>query len=111
PRNVWPIVTGYITLNVFVNLICLISGRTMPWSLSTQGYINGIAFATGLCPFAGCYGIGTGVLAGFICAVMCTTTSIMHGGFMLYNGGLTAGITALILTPMLARYFKGKVKE
>ena len=56
-------------------------------------------------------------MAGFISAVMCTTTSVMHGGFVLYNGGLTAGIAALILLPLIdtyishtERYGRGKVK-
>lgn len=110
PSNVWSILVGYVTLYVFVYVICMLFGREMAWTLSTQGYINGVAFATGLCPFAGYYGIDVGILAGFMSATMCTTTSIMHGGFMLYNGGLTAGITALILTPMLARYYRGRLR-
>ena len=76
----------------------------IPWTLSTQGYINGLAFATGLCPFAGKYGWKVGVLAGFLSAVICTSTSAMHGGFVLYNGGFTAGLTALVLVPVLDYY-------
>ncbi|MBQ0000680.1 MAG: DUF1576 domain-containing protein [Clostridiales bacterium] len=104
PKNVWPILLGYAMLSLVVVAECTLAGRDIPWSLSTQGYMNGAAFATGLCPFAGKYGWKIGVLAGFISAVMCTTTSVMHGGFVLYNGGLTAGITALILLPMLDTY-------
>ena len=79
--------------------------------------MNGIAFATGLCPFTGKFSRKAGLMAGFISAVMCTTTSVMHGGFVLYNGGLTAGIAALILLPLIdtyishtERYGRGKVK-
>lgn len=104
PKNVWPILIGYALLSVGVSGISLMAGRDIPWTLSTQGYMNGLAFATGLCPFAGKFGWKTGVLAGFISAVMCTTTSAMTGGFVLYNGGLTAGITALILLPLLDTY-------
>ena len=39
-----------------------------------------------------------------MCASMCTATSALHGGFVLYNGGLTTGITALILLPILEHY-------
>lgn len=104
PRNVWPIIAGYILLHMLVSELCAIQGRLAPWTLSTQGYMNGLAFATGLCPFTGVYGIGAGILAGFISAVMCTSTSAIHGGFVLYNGGFTAGITALVLLPLIDTY-------
>lgn len=104
PKNVWPILLGYQTLFFVTLFFCHINGRDLTWSLSTQGYINGVAFATGLCPIVGRYGRRAGVAAGFICASMCTATSALHGGLVLYNGGLTAGITALILLPILEHY-------
>ena len=104
PRNVFPIVTGYVLLWGLVLGICLVSGFDIPWTLSTQSYINGLAFATGLCPIAGKYGFKFGTLAGFMSAVICTVTSGMHGGLVLYNGGLTAGFTALVLIPILDFY-------
>ena len=30
----------------------------------------------------------------------------MHGGFMLYNGGLVAGLSAMILSPLIDHYSK-----
>lgn len=105
PRNVWPIFAGYIVLSLFVSGTCLLIGRAVPWTLSTQGYLNGAACATGLAPVSGKYGKRYGVLAGFLCAVICTSTSALHGGFVLYNGGLSAGITALILVPCLEYYY------
>ena len=104
PRNVLPIALGYVLLFVVVVAICFISGFDIPWTLSTQAYINGLAFATGLCPIAGKYGFKYGVLAGFLSAVICTVTADMHGGFVLYNGGFTAGLTALVLIPILDFY-------
>jgi hypothetical protein len=103
-KNVFPIVVGYIALFVIVILICLVSKFDIPWTLSTQAYINGLAFATGLCPFAGKYGFRYGVLAGFMSAIICAITAEMHGGFVLYNGGFNAGLTALILIPILDFY-------
>ncbi|MDO4483762.1 MAG: DUF1576 domain-containing protein [Clostridia bacterium] len=108
PRNVWPILLGYVVLNIVVMVCTLAVDAQIPWTLSTQGYMNGIAFATGLCPFTGKYGRKVGVLAGFISAVMCTTVGVMHGGFVLYNGGLNAGITALILLPLCDTYLEHK---
>ncbi len=108
PRNVWPIVLGYAALYVLASALCSLIGLDMQWSLSSQGYINGLAFATGLCPFTGKYGWRIGAIAGFMSAIICTSTLAMHGGFVLYNGGLTAGLTALILIPILDFY---NVKE
>jgi hypothetical protein len=104
PRTVFPIVLGYTLLFLFVSSACLIFSREIPWTLSTQAYINGLAFSTGLCPFAGKYGKRIGILAGFLSAVICTATSDMHGGLVLYNGGFTAGLTALVLLPILDFY-------
>ena len=104
PRTVAPIVLGYVILQILVCVICGICRFDIPWTLSTQSYINGLAFATGLCPFAGKYGWRVGVLAGFLSAVICTSTTAMHGGFVLYNGGFNAGLTALVLLPVLDYY-------
>ena len=110
PANVWPIFIGYITLSLLVTILCSLAGLNIPWTLSTQGYINGAAFATGLCPIAGRYGKRYGVIAGILAAILCTSTSSMHGGLMLYNGGLTTGITALIMVPCLEYYWRDKKK-
>jgi len=104
PNNVWPILAGYQLLYLVTLFVCHVSGRDISWTVSTQGYINGVAFATGLCPIVGRYGIRAGLAAGFLCASMCTATSALHGGLVLYNGGFTAGITALILLPILEHY-------
>ena len=110
PANVWPVFVGYITLSLLVTILCSLAGLDIPWTLSTQGYINGAAFATGLCPIAGRYGRRYGVIAGILAAILCTSTSSMHGGLMLYNGGLTTGITALIMVPCLEYYWRDKKK-
>ena len=101
PLNVWPILVGYQCLYFVTMFFCRANGREITWALSTQAYLNGVAFATGLCPIVGRYGIRAGVLAGFMCASMCTATGALHGGFVLYNGGFTTGITPLILIPIL----------
>jgi hypothetical protein len=104
PRTVAPIVVGYAVLFFVVCGICALLNMDIPWTLSTQAYINGLAFATGLCAFSGKYGKLVGIIAGFLSAVICTSTANMHGGFVLYNGGFTAGLTALVLLPILDFY-------
>ena len=112
PKNVAPIALGYTCLFAAVCLICAVAGIPSPWTLSTQAYINGLAFATGLCPIAGAYGWRYGVIAGIVSAIICTSTASMHGGFVLYNGGFNAGLTALILIPVLDFYgIKPRLEE
>lgn len=110
-KNVFPIVVGYIALFILVVVICLASQFDIPWTLSTQSYINGLAFATGLCPIAGKYGFRYGVLVGFMSAVVCAVTAEMHGGFVLYNGGFNAGLTALVIIPILDFYNVKPIRE
>ena len=104
PKNVAPIALGYTVLFALVCGICLIAGLDIPWTLSTQAYINALAFATGLCPIAGSYGFKYGVIAGLVSAIICSSTAAMHGGFVLYNGGFNAGLAALILIPIFDFY-------
>ncbi len=104
PKNVAPIALGYTILFAIVCAFCSLAGAEIPWTLSTQAYINGLAFATGLCPIAGSYGFKYGVIAGFVSAIICTSTTAMHGGFVLYNGGFNAGLAALIIIPILDFY-------
>lgn len=111
PRNVLPILIGYQMLYLVTGFFCHMNGRELTWSLSTQGYLNGVAFATGMSPLVGHYGFRVGILSGFLCASMCTATSAVHGGFVLYNGGFTAGITVLILLPILEHYLPGTRSE
>ena len=110
PKNIAPIALGYTSLFSLVCLFCLATGVEIPWTLSTQAYINGLAFATGLCPIAGSYGFKYGVLAGVFSAIICTSTAAMHGGFVLYNGGFNAGLAAIILIPILD-FYKIKPKK
>ena len=104
PRTVAPVALGYVLLSVIVCIVCGVLDMQIPWTLSTQAYINGLAFATGLCSFSGKYGKKVGILAGLLSAIICTSTSAIHGGFVLYNGGFTAGLTALVLLPVLDFY-------
>jgi hypothetical protein len=111
PKNVFPIAVGYVALFALVIIICLIADFDIPWTLSSQTHINGLAFATGLCPIAGKYGFRYGVLAGFLSAIICGVTAQMHGGFVLYNGGFNAGLTAMVLIPILDFYHVKPVRE
>lgn len=97
PGDVWPIMLGYLLLGG-LNMAVTGSGTFL---CATQGYVSSFAFATGLCPIAGRHGWKWGALAGFVCAAICTQIAALHGGIMLFNGGFGAGITAMILVPIL----------
>jgi len=45
------------------------------------------------------------MIAGFLHAMVVTTTVTFHGGFCLYNGGFAAGITAMAFVPLLEALF------
>jgi len=110
PKNVWPIGLGYLIMAFIFQGIAAVVGADFEISSTTQGYINSFAFATGLCPFAGRYGWHIGVVAGMLNAIICTSTSALHGGFVLYNGGFTAGLTALVLLTVLD-FYEVKIKH
>ncbi len=102
--NVWPIFLGFPLLSIISTAFNHLIGGDASWTISTQAYLNSVAFATGLCPLVGQYGARAGLAAGALCAALCTATSSLHGGLMLYNGGFTTGVAALILIPILEHY-------
>ena len=72
-----------------------------PWKGGLASHGGAIAIVLGIIWYARHYGKRYGFLAGFVSATLATATLSIHGGFMLYNGGLVAGMAALILTPLL----------
>ena len=106
PKNVWPILAGFLLLYLANVNLRFFFGLDPGWTISGQTYINSAAFATGICPIVGRYGKKAGMAAGVIDAALCTATGSLHGGLVLYNGGFTAGLTVLILLPVLEHYMK-----
>ncbi|MDD5832630.1 MAG: DUF1576 domain-containing protein [Clostridiales bacterium] len=106
PKNVWPILAGFLLLYLANVNLRFFFGLDPGWTISGQTYINSAAFATGICPIVGRYGKKAGMAAGVIDAALCTATGRLHGGLVLYNGGFTAGLTVLILLPVLEHYMK-----
>ena len=109
PRNVFPIMVGY-ALASLLPFALYATGvvDAQSWTLTTQGILVGLCFASGLAPVSGKYGFIPGVIAGAMHAFLVTSVPLLHGGFCLYNGGFTAGIVAFILSPVLESYMKAK---
>lgn len=89
-----PIMLGY----------CL-AAVVFSFTVDAQAIAVGLCFAAAMAPISGRFGSVAGIAAGFIHAAIVTTVVTFHGGFVLYNGGFTSGITALILVPVLEHFF------
>ncbi len=104
PRNVLPILCGFVGIYIADAAIRTLTGINPGWTISSQVYINAAAFATGMCPIVGKFGKISGFVAGFMDAAICSSTAALHGGLVLYNGGFTSGLTVLMLLPILEHY-------
>lgn len=88
--NMIPMMLGYALATTFC-----------AFDLTTQAIVVGLCFSAALSPIPSRFGSVSGVVAGLLHAVLVTTVVTFHGGFCLYNGGFTAGITAILLVPVL----------
>ena len=112
PRNVLPIMVGYIvTSYLFGWFSGLLGVEKYALTIGSQGILIGLCYANGLSPIAGKYGFGYGILAGGLHYLLVTAVPDMHGGFCLYNGGLTAAIIAMLLVPQLEKFCKTKEQK
>ncbi len=103
PGNVWPIILGYVAASTVFGWIAPMLGGNFTLDINAQAICVGLCFASGLSPISDKYGWQYGLLASVIHYLLVTSMPTLHGGFCLYNGGLTAAITCLILAPELER--------
>lgn len=90
PRNIAPIMVG-----VFLGALSRFASPADP-SLTLAAL-----FGTTLAPIAGRFGIGWGIVAGFVHASAALTVGPLHAGLNLYNNGFAAGIVAAVLVPVI----------
>ena len=95
PVTMLPILLGYILASVLI-----------PLPLHTQSLVTGLCFAAALVPVSGKCGVICGVLAGLLHGCLVRPAMLLHGGFCLYNGGLTSGIVAMMLAAILPQTSK-----
>ena len=109
PGNVWPIMAGYMIASfLFGWIFKLLGGETYGLTIGNQSILIGLCFANGLSPISGKYGAGCGILAAGLHYLLVTSVPDMHGGFCLYNGGLTAALICLLFEPQLEKFCKTK---
>lgn len=104
PGNVWPIMVGYVGSAIVFQGWALLTGGTFDHTIQTQTIVTGVCFANGLSPVSDKYGWGWGMLASMMHYCMVTTVSSVHGGFCLYNGGLTAAMVCILLEPVMEHF-------
>ena len=109
PRNVLPIMAGYIVTSYLFGWIASLLGvESYGLTIANQSILIGLCYANGLSPIAGKYGFGYGMLAGGLHYLLVSAVPDMHGGFCLYNGGFTAALICLLLVPQLEKFCKTK---
>ena len=107
PGNVWPIMAGYMIASfLFGWIFRLLGGETFGLTIGSQSILIGLCFANGLSPVSGKYGFHWGIVAGALHYLLVSAVPDMHGGFCLYNGGLTAALICLLLVPQLEKFCK-----
>ena len=92
-RNYAPVLAG-VYLSTLLN-------RFEP---TTPGVQLAAAFAVGLAPIAGRFGVIAGIVAGMLHTAIVMCTSQMYGGRNLYNNGFSAGWVAIIMVPAIESF-------
>ena len=108
PINVLPLVLGYVVASAVCGWLSPLLGGTFACAINAQAVCVGMSYANGLSPIVDKYGWRYGFAASIIHYLLVTSMPKLHGGFCLYNGGLTAAITCLIFVPILEHHFRFK---
>lgn len=97
-RNTIPIMIG-------VYLASLV----LPNNIHPSLIVMTMFLATSLAPVAGEYGIIWGILTGILHMFFVWNLSSLHGGVNLYNNGLSAGLLAMVIVPII-QLLKGELE-
>lgn len=108
PRNVLPIMLGYVLASFAAKGLCAALGTQFAFPINAQAIVIGLCFANGLSPVAGKYGWLAGILFGVLHYALVTSVPLTHGGFLLYNGGFTAALICFLFIPVMEMFFKTK---
>lgn len=95
PRNFVPVLAGVYISTLFNR-----------FEATTPGIQMAAAFAVGLAPIAGQFGVFAGVIAGVLHAAVVMSSSGLYGGLNLYNNGFSTGLVAIVMVPVLESFMK-----
>ena len=91
PRNVIPVALGAVASSRLMGNI----------PIDTPTVLVATYLCTGLAPIAGQFGVFWGFLAGFMHMTIVQHTAFLHGGMNLYNNGFAAGLTCVLMLPII----------
>jgi len=91
PKNVIPVMAGAIIAASFMGKL----------NLTSPGVLLATLLCTGLAPISGQFGGLWGMAAGFLHMSIVQNTSYLYGGLNLYNNGFSAGLTCIIMIPLI----------
>ena len=86
---IWPVV-GIALLSV-----------VSVWSLDEPAILLAVLFSTAICPIAGKHGELWGIAAGMVHVSIVRQTAVNYGWLNLYNNGFAAGLTCIVLLPLI----------
>ena len=104
PGNVWPIMLGYVLGSFGFGWFSQLLGGSFSLGINAQAIVIGLCFANGLSPIAGRYGWHWGVVSAVLHYLLVSSVPNLHGGFCLYNGGLTAALICVFLVPVMEKF-------
>lgn len=81
------------------------------WNIRNPSVLLAALFGTALAPIASQFGVIAGIIAGVIHLLLVSVTGSWHGWTNLYNNGLSAGIVAMFLVPILEVFKEDKKME
>ena len=99
PLNAWPMLLGYMVASPLMHWLSRLVGGHFTYVINTQSILIGACYSNGMTPIVDKYGPGLGFLAGILHFLLVTSVPLLHRGYCLYNGGLTAAFICLILMP------------
>ena len=111
PANVWPIMVGYVAASFLTKVLCAALGTDFTTAINAQAIVIGLCFANGLSPVAGNYGWLAGIVFAMLHYGLVTSVPFTHGGFLLYNGGFTAGLICTLFIPVMEVFFRTKQEK
>ena len=106
PRTVLPLLIGYVGASFLFMGLSRLAGGNFAQAINAQAIVVGACFCNGLSPIVRKYGWQYGIAAGVLHYCIVTTVPNLHGGFCLYNGGLTSCLVCLIFVPVLENLCK-----
>lgn len=99
PLNAWPMLVGYLLATPLIEWVSGLMGGSFIYYIDTQAILIGACYSNGMTPIVDKYGPVLGIFAGMLHFLLVTSVPLLHGGYCLYNGGLTAAFICLILMP------------